>query len=132
VTRFGLGEAYSVCVIHVQNPTPLGINLLVALSASHAQTRVHVHVVAGEIQTDQALEDNTPSGKGRRKEHQQAGRGAAVGHHVKDCAECGGLVEMAGSETVKSIEETGYAVEEGAGARMERHVIEGGNSEDDA
>ena len=39
---------------------------------------------------------------------------------------------MSCRETVKGVEEAGDAVEEGAGAGMEGHVVEGGDGEDDA
>lgn len=41
---------------------PLGIDVLVALAAAtHGKRSIHVHVVAGEVETDKQLEDHAPA-----------------------------------------------------------------------
>jgi len=56
----------------MQDVTPAAIDLLVTLSTStHGQGGVHVDVMAGQVKTDQALEDNTPSREGRSQEDEQ-------------------------------------------------------------
>ena len=42
------------------------------------------------------------------------------------------MLENAGCVAVEGIEETGDGVEKGAGAWVERHVVEGAEGEDDA
>lgn len=51
-----------------------------------------MNIVTSEVQTDQALEDNTPSREGRRKEDEQTRRCASIGDHVENRAEGRGLV----------------------------------------
>lgn len=42
---------------------PRSINVLVTLAtASHGKRGIHVHVVAGKVQTDEQLEDHAPPG----------------------------------------------------------------------
>jgi len=41
-------------------------------------------------------------------------------------------MEVARGDAVEGVEEAGYAVEDGAGAGVEGHVVEGGEGEDDA
>jgi len=51
------GFAYLVIVVEIQKSAPALINLLVTLArSSHGQGRVHVHVMARQIETDEALE----------------------------------------------------------------------------
>ena len=126
-------RTYIVRVILLQDPAPALVHLLMALVlAPHAERRIHVHVVAGQIQTDEPLKYYAPPGKGAREENEQARRGAAVRHHVQHGAEFGLLVKVSRRHAVQRIEQAGYAVEERACARVERHVIEGGNGEHDA
>lgn len=75
-------------------------------------------IVTGQIQADQALEDDAPSRPCRREEDQQAGGRAAIGDHVEHCAEGGGLVVAAGGYAVEGVEEARDRVEEGAGSRV--------------
>ena len=96
----------------------------------HRQRRIHMHIMARQIQRDEPLEQQRPARPGGGEEDEQAGGGAAVGDHVEDGAELGGLVEVAGGDAVEGVEEAGDAVEEGAGAGVEGHVVEGGESED--
>lgn len=89
----------------MQNIASATINLLVALSAStHGQSSIHVNVVARQIQTDQALEDNAPSWEGGCKKYQQTGRSTSVCDHIQHCAESGRLVISSCSETIESIQ----------------------------
>lgn len=108
----------------MHHPVPLLINVLVALAApAHGQSRIHVHVVAGKVETDEQLEDHAPSGLGRRQKDEETCRGAAVRHHIQHCAELCGLLELAGSVAVQGIEQTRDAVEQGAATRVQRHEI---------
>lgn len=86
--------------------------------AAHGQSRVHVDVVAGQVKGDQSLEDDGPARKGRRQEHQQARRGAAIGHHVQHSTKSGRLFEVAGGVAIEGIEQAGHAVEHRAGSRV--------------
>lgn len=82
-------------VVLVENPAAAGIDLLVALVGStHAESRVHVHVVTGHVEADQTLEDDCPTRPGGAQEDQQTSGCAAVSHHVQDCTEGGRLVEI--------------------------------------
>jgi len=55
--------SYLVGVVFVHQPAPLNAHVLVALSLStHDQSGIHVHVVARQIQADQALEDHRVGG----------------------------------------------------------------------
>lgn len=70
---------------------------------AHGQSGIHVDVVTGQVQADQALEDDAPSRPGRGQEDQQTGRGTSIGYHVENCSECGGLVESSGSQAIEGI-----------------------------
>jgi hypothetical protein len=98
---------YVVGVVLLQDPTPALVDVLMALSAAaHAQGRVHVHVVASQIQRDETLENDAPPGKCLRQEDQQTGRGAPVRDHVQYRAKFCGLLEPTGCVAVEGIEET--------------------------
>lgn len=90
---------------------------------SHAQSGVHVHVVAGHIQTDESLEHDGPAGPGGAQEDQETGGGASVGDHVQHSAKGGRLVEVASGITVQPVQQTRHGIEERASSRMEGHVI---------
>lgn len=123
--RRDLGQTNLVGVVKVHDAAPARGDVLVALAlAAHDQGRVHVHVVAGEVQADQALEDHRVCGFGGGEEDEQAGSGAAVCNHVQDRAETGRLVEFARSKAVKRIEEAADRVEEAAAARVKRHEVQ--------
>lgn len=133
VSREGSCRTYVVGVIHLQDPTPRLVDLLVTLVApAHAQRRVHVHVMTGQVEGDQALENDAPAREGARQEDQQTRGGAAVRHHVEDGAELGGLLEMARGDAVEGVEQAGYAVCGCASAGVQRHVVEGCDGKDDA
>lgn len=67
----------------MQHPATAGVNFLVALvGTTHAQGSIHMHVVTGKIQADQALEDNRPAGPGGAQENQQTRSRATIRHHV--------------------------------------------------
>lgn len=86
---------------------PLGINVLVALTtSSHGQSGIHVHVVAGEVETDEELEDHAPSWFGSRQENQQTGCCTSIRHHVQNSSELCGLVEAAGGGAIEGVKET--------------------------
>lgn len=126
-------KAYLVGVVQVQEPALALVNVLVArVGAADDEGGVHVHVVAGKVEGNEALEDNGPAGKGGREEDEQARGGAAVGDHVEDGAEAGGLLKDAGGLAVEGIEEARDAVEERARPGVQGHVVEGGKGEDDA
>ena len=51
---------YLICVVDVQKPTPGSVHILVALvDPTHSQSCEHVDVVTGEIQGDEALENQS-------------------------------------------------------------------------
>lgn len=82
-----------------------------------------MHIVAGEVECNQALEDDGPSRECRGQENQQARGGAAVRDHVQDGAEASRLVKSSGSISVESVEQARDAVEKGARARVQGHVV---------
>lgn len=91
-------------VILVKNPATAGINLFVALACTaHGQGSVHVHVVTGQVQTDETLEEDGPSGPSGTQENKQTGSGTAISDHIQDRAERGGLVEVTRCHTIQRI-----------------------------
>ncbi len=98
----------------------------------HRQRRIHMVVMARQIETDQPLEQQRPARPGAAEENEQAGGRAAVRDHVEHGAELRALLEVARGDAVEGVEEAGDAVEDGAGAGVEGHVVEGGEGEDDA
>lgn len=126
-------SSHLAVVVLVQSPVSTGVDLLVALVGSTtAQSGVHVHVVARHVQADQSLEDNGPPRPCGAQKDQQTRRGAAICHHVQDRTESGRLIEVSGSISIQCIQQTGHAIQDGAGARVKGHVVEGGNGEDDS
>ena len=104
-------------------------DILVALAlAAHDQSRIHVHVVAGKVQADQTLEDHGVGGLCSGEEDQQASGRAAVSDHVQHGTKASGLLELARSHAIESIEKTADGVEEAAAARVEGHEVEGAES----
>lgn len=91
--------------------------------AAHNQSRIHVHVVAGKVQANQALEDHRVGGLRSGEEDQQTGGSAAVSDHVQHGTKASGLLEFARSHAVQSIEEAADGVEEAASARVEGHEV---------
>ena len=76
-------NSYLVGVVQVQDIATATINLLVAPArAAHHQRGVHVHVVAREIEGDEALEDDRPARESGGEEDQQTRRRAAIRHHI--------------------------------------------------
>jgi len=96
--------------------------------AAHDQGRVHVHVVAGEVQADQALEDHRVGGLRSGEEDQQTSGRAAVGDHIQHSTEASGLLKLARGHAIQRIEKTADRVEEAAAARVEGHEVEGAES----
>ena len=129
-TPSGCGPTHLICIIQMQHPTPTSLHLLMTLPPSR-QTCIHMHIMACEVQTDEALEHNAPPWERARQEHEQAGGRASVCHHVQHGAEGGGLIVFPRGEPVGSVEDAGERVQEGAGAWVEGHVVEGGEGEDD-
>jgi len=95
---------------------------------SHYQSRIHVHVVASEVQADQTLEDHGVGGLRGGEEDQQARSRAAVSDHVQHSTESSGLLELARCHAIQGIEEAADGVEEAAAPRVEGHEVEGAES----
>lgn len=94
-------------VILVKDPAAAGVDLLVALiGTTHAQGGIHVHVVTGQVQADQTLEDDSPSGPGGAEEDDQARGCAAICHHVQHGAEGGRLVEITRRISIQCVKQT--------------------------
>lgn len=129
--RGGGTTTYIIRVVQIQDPTPLLLDRLVATNTA-VEGRIHVHVVAREIETNEALEEDGPLRVCRREEAEQACGRAAVRHHVEDGAKLCRLVEGARGVAVEGVEEAGDGVEEGAVVRVVGHEVEGGAGEDDA
>ena len=120
-------------VVLVQDPAPGGINLLVALGGTaHAQSCIHMHVMASHVQTNQALEDDGPAWPSRAQENKKACGCATVCYHVKHSTEGGRLVEITRCISIQGIQQARNTVEDGASTRVKWHIVEGGNGEDDA
>lgn len=86
-------QAYVVGVVLPQEPIPALVDILVATStAAHAQGRIHVHVVTGQIQRNQELEYNAPPWESLGQEDEQAGGCASVGDHVQYSSKLGALL----------------------------------------
>lgn len=118
-------KAYRSLIVDPQSPRPFFLNLLVTLLvAAHYQSRVHVHIMTRVVEADQALEDDTPPGKGACEKDEKTGGGATIGDHVQDGAKAGGLVERSSSCSVEGIEKAGNAVQQRTGAGMVGHVVE--------
>ena len=93
----------------MQNPTAILIDLLMAcLASTQFETCIHVDIVGSQVQTDEDLKHNTPSRECLSQEDEQAGRGAAVCHHVEDSAERCRLIISACCYAVEGVEEAGY------------------------
>ena len=91
--------------------------------SSHNQSGIHVHVVRGQVEGDQSLEDDGPAWESGGKEDEQAGGGATVGDHVENSAEAGRLLEDARSVAIEGIEQARDRVEKRASAWVEGHVV---------
>lgn len=127
------GSAHLVGIVEAEKPVLARIDVLVArIGTRDNKGGIHVHVVAGKVKGNQTLEDDGPSGEGRGQEDDEAGGGAAIRHHVEDGAEASRLFVDARDVAIEGVEETRDTVEERARARMEGHVVEGCDSEDDS
>lgn len=115
----------------MQNPAPARLDLFMALP-THGQSRVHMDVVAGEIQGNQALEQDGPSRKGRGQEHQETGSRAAVGDHVQHRTKSCGLIVPPRCQAVRGIEKARDTVQTRTRPRMKGHVVERSKGEDDS
>lgn len=64
---------HPVRIIEIQDPTPVLVHFLVALiRPTHDKCGIHVDVVTGKVQRDQALEEDCPPREGRRQENEEA------------------------------------------------------------
>jgi hypothetical protein len=79
---------------------------------------LHVHVVTGQIQADEALKQDGPSRVCGGQEAEQTASCASVGDHVKHGAKFCGLVELAGGIAVQGIQQAREGVEDCAVMRM--------------
>lgn len=93
--------------------------------AAHDQRGVHVHVMAGKVQANQALEDHRVRRLRSREKDEQTSSSAAISDHIEDSAEARGLLELARSHAIQRIEQAADGVEEAAAARVEGHEVEG-------
>ena len=92
---------------------------------AHAERRIHVHIMAREIQADQSLENHAIRRFRSGQEHQQTRRRAAVGHHIQHSAESRALPELPRREAVERIEQARDGVEEAASPWMQGHEVKG-------
>lgn len=99
----------------------LAAYLLVA-GRTVAEGSIHVHVMRGEVQGHQELENHDVFRVGNAQVADQRRGGASVGDHVENGTKLGGLLQSARSSTVERVQKTGNAVEEGAVLRMPAHV----------
>lgn len=121
---------YPICVVKIQYPASVLINVLVArFRAAHDERGVHVDVMAGKVERDQALEDDGPARERGGQEDKQARGRAAVSDHVENGPEACALLVVAGGVAVEGVEQARDAVEERARARVQRHVVKGENGE---
>jgi hypothetical protein len=98
-------ETYLVGVVKTQKPVLALINALVAgIGARNNKSSIHVHVVAGKIESNQALENDGPSREGGGEEDDETSCGTAIGDHVKDGAEASGLLVDSRSIAIEGIE----------------------------
>lgn len=121
-----LPPTYLVRIIQVHNPAPTRADILMTLPLpTHRKGRIHMHIMTRKVQTDEALEHHTIGRLGRRQKDQQARGCAAIGDHVKDCSEAGGLPEFSRGPAIEGVEEAGDGVQEATAAWVEGHEVEG-------
>lgn len=117
---------HPVRVIEIQYPASVLVHLFVALiRPAHDKCGIHVDVVTGKVQRDQALEEDGPPREGRRQEDEEARSRAAIRDHIKYSAEARALLVQASGVTVEGVEKTRDAVENGACSWVQRHIVEG-------
>lgn len=127
----GDGECtHLIMVVLVQDPASAGIHLLVALS-THAQRGVHVHVMTCQVEGDESLEEDRPARPGGAQEHKETRGRAPIRDHVEDGAERRRLFEIPCRVSVECVQQARDAVEQGTCPRVQRHVIERGDREED-
>jgi hypothetical protein len=106
VRATGLRETYVIGVVLFQYPATAFVDFLVAHAlAAHGERRVHVHIMTGQIQTDQSLENYTKSRECGCQKNQETGGSAPIRDHVQDCAKLGRLVEVACRKAVERVEQ---------------------------
>jgi hypothetical protein len=82
------GSTYLVRIVQIQEVASAFVDILMTrCRSSHDQGRIHVNVVACQVQGDKSLENNSPARPGRRQEHQEARGGASISHHIEYSAE---------------------------------------------
>lgn len=92
-------------------------------------SRVHVNVVRGKVEGDEELVKKGVLRVRAGEVAEEAGGGATVGHHVKDGAKLGRLVQRAGGQTVQGIEETADSVKDRTRPWVVGHVVQRCGSE---
>jgi hypothetical protein len=81
---------YLVRIIQIQEVASAFVDILMTrCRSSHDQGRIHVNVVACQVQGNKSLENNSPARPGRRQEYQEARGGASISHHIEHSAESG-------------------------------------------
>jgi hypothetical protein len=65
-----------------------------------------VHVVAGKVKSNQALENNGPSREGGGEEDDKTGCSTAIGDHIKNSAEASRLFVDTRGIAIEGIEKT--------------------------
>lgn len=67
---FSEGGTNLIGVVQVEQPALRLVDVLMArINATNNKSSVHMHVMAGKVECDEALEDNSPSWEGRGKEN---------------------------------------------------------------
>lgn len=80
--------------------------------AAHNKCGIHVDVVAGKVERNQALENDGPSGERRGQEHQEARSRAAVRHHIEHRAKAGALLVVSRGVAIEGVKEAGNTVQD--------------------
>lgn len=75
--------SHPVRIVEIEELAPALIDTLVAgVGASHRQRSIHVHVMGGEVEGDEELEDDYPARESGGQEYEQTGRAATIGDHI--------------------------------------------------
>lgn len=62
--KWTLSLTHLIRVVQIQNPAPGLVDFLVALTPAHDECGIHMHIVACQVERDQALENKRPSWEG--------------------------------------------------------------------
>lgn len=98
------------CASGFEGSVPTSISLAVSPCPRATVKNSHVHVMARQIQANQALTQKGVFGPRAAKETQKTAGGAAVRHHVQNRPKLCALVECPGCEPIKRVEETADGV----------------------